>query len=108
MLRFIEHPTFTKQVEELLTLEEYKDFQGEIAKNPTKGDVIPSLAGLRKVRVQFGEKGKRSGARVIYLLMPRIVFLFYMYSKGDIRDMNSEQKKRLRNAVEDIKREFAS
>ena len=108
MLRFIEHPIFSKQVEALLTVDEYKDFQREIADNPAKGDVIPGLAGLRKVRVRYGQKGKRGGARTIYLLMPRpgIVFLFYMYSKGDIQDMDSDQKKRLKNAVEDIKREF--
>jgi hypothetical protein len=36
------------------------------------------------------------------------IFLFYAYEKGDIEDMTPEQKKRLRKAVEDIKREFGS
>ncbi len=109
MIRFIEHPTFTRQIVELLSVDEYRDFQKELAADPEKGDVIPGLGGLRKVRVQLAGRGKRGGARVIYLLIPRpeIVFLFYAYSKGDIKDLTPDQKKRLRNAVEEIKREFA-
>ncbi len=110
MIRFIEHPTFTRQIEELLSLDEYKDFQKDLAANPEKGDPIPGLAGLRKVRARLAGRGKRGGARVIYLLIPRpeIVFLFYAYSKGDIADLTTEQKKRLRRAVEVIKQEFGS
>ena len=53
-------------------------------------------------------KGKRGGARVIYLLMPRpeIIFLFYIYTKGHIEDLSAEQKKRLRAAVEAIKEQY--
>ena len=52
-------------------------------------------------------KGKRGGARIIYLLIPKpgIVYLFYVYTKGDITDMSPDQKKRLAKAVEDTKKE---
>ena len=50
MFTFIEHPTFTKQIESLFSDEEYRQFQVELAANPESGDVIPKLAGLRKVR----------------------------------------------------------
>ena len=110
MIRFIEHPTFTRQIEALLSADEYKDFQREIAEDPEKGDVIPGLGGLRKVRVQLAGRGKRGGARVIYLLIarPEVVFLFYAYSKGDIKDLSTDQNRRLRQAVLEIKQEFAS
>jgi len=110
MVRFIEHPTLTRQIEGLLSVDEYKDFQRELAEDPEKGDVIPVLGGLRKVRVQLAGRGKRGGARVIYLFIPRpgIVFLFYAYSKGDIEDLSTDHKRRLRRAVAEIKREFAS
>ncbi len=108
MFTFIEHPTFTKQINSLFNDEEYRRFQNELAANPKSGDVIPSLAGLRKVRWGAKGKGKRGGARIIYLSIPQsnIFYLFYAYTKGDIMDMNTDQKKRLRKAVEDIKKEY--
>ena len=71
--------------------------------------MIPGLGGLRKIRWGAKGKGKRGGARIIYLFIPKpgIIYLFYAYTKGDITDLSSEQKKRLRQAVEDIKTHFA-
>jgi hypothetical protein len=108
MLTFVESPTFTKQIDGLVTDAEYASFQQELAANPAAGDVIPGLGGLRKVRMAARGKGKRGGARVIYLLMvePGIIYLFYVYTKGDMADLSSEQKKRLRTMVGEIKAEF--
>lgn len=52
--------------------------------------------------------GKRVGARVIYLLLlhPGFIYLFQAYTKGDIADLSPEQKKRLRGAVEEIKKYY--
>lgn len=52
-------------------------------------------------------KGKRGGARIIYLLIPKpgLVYLFYAYTKGDITDVRPEQKKLLVSFIEDIKKE---
>lgn len=105
MFTFIEHPTFTKQIESLFSDEEYRRLQHDLAAKPESGDVIPGLAGLRKLRWGSKGKGKRGGARIIYLLIPKpgLVYLFYAYTKGDSTDMSSEQKKRLAKAVEQIK-----
>lgn len=70
MFTFIEHPTFTKQIESLFSDEEYRRLQTDLAANPESGDVIPGLGGLRKVRWGAKGKGKRGGARIIYLLIP--------------------------------------
>jgi mRNA-degrading endonuclease RelE of RelBE toxin-antitoxin system len=109
MLTFVEHPTFTKQAQELFEEEEYGLFQLDLAARPDAGDVIPGLGGLRKIRWGAKGKGKRGGARIIYLLIPKpgIIYLFYAYTKGDITDLSSDQRKRLRHAVEDIKTHFA-
>lgn len=37
-----------------------------IANAPLSGAVIPGLGGLRKLRFQFGNRGKRGRGRVIY------------------------------------------
>ena len=107
MFTFIEHPTFNKQIASLFSAEEYRRLQLDLAAKPEIGDVIPGLAGLRKLRWGAKGKGKRGGARIIYLLIPQpgIIYLFYAYTKGDITDMNPDQKKRLAQAVEQIKKE---
>jgi hypothetical protein len=108
MMTFIEHPTFTRQITELLTDDEYKDLQNSLAANPCQGAVIPGLGGLRKVRVALPGRGKRGGARIIYLVMLKVetLFMLYAYSKGDIADMTSDQKKQVRRIVEEIKAEY--
>src|SRR5580765_8440027 len=84
MLTFIESPAFTRQLLELWTDAEYAAFQQFLAANPTRGDVIPGLHGLRKVRWPAKGKGKRGGARIIYLLLlpPGIIYLFHHLHEG--------------------------
>jgi len=36
--------------------------------NPEAGEVIPHFGGLRKMRMALPGRGKRSGARVVYVL----------------------------------------
>jgi hypothetical protein len=105
MITFIEAPQFTKQVLDLFSDDDYRVFQSELAAQPEAGDIIPGLRGLRKVRVSAGGKGKRGGARCIYLYMPQAgtIYLFCLYTKGDISDLSNEQKKRLLTAVDAIK-----
>jgi mRNA-degrading endonuclease RelE of RelBE toxin-antitoxin system len=105
---FVEHPSFTKQVTDLFTDEEFRRFQADLAASPTAGDVIPGLGGLRKLRWGAKGKGKRGGARFIYLVIPKpgIIYLFYVYTKGEITDMSAEQKRRMTRAIKEIKEEF--
>jgi len=85
-----------------------RSFSGRWLQILRAGAVIPGLGGLRKVRMPAKGKGKRGGARVIYLLMidPGIVYLFYVYTKGEMKDLGPEQKKRLRQDVEEIKAQY--
>ena len=108
MVTFIEHPIFTKQVQELLSDADYAALQQDLAAHPERGDLIPGLAGLRKVRVALPGRGKRGGARFIYLLLLRqaVIFMFYAYTKGEVEDMSPTQKRQLRELVLEIKQEF--
>jgi mRNA-degrading endonuclease RelE of RelBE toxin-antitoxin system len=109
MLTFIESPAFTKQCLELWSDAEYSAFQQFLAAHPEAGDPVPGLGGLRKVRWSGKGRGKRGGARVIYLLLlqPGLIYLFQAYTKGRIADLSPDQKKRLRTALEDIKTHHA-
>jgi mRNA-degrading endonuclease RelE of RelBE toxin-antitoxin system len=106
MLTYVESPAFTRQCAEIWSDAEYSAFQQFLAGNPEVGNPIPGLGGLRKVRWSGKGRGKRGGARVIYLILvqPGVVYLLQAYTKGDIADLSPEQKKRLRTAVEDIKK----
>lgn len=108
MLTFVEHPTFTKQIAFLMADDEYARFQKDLAANPEAGNVIPGLGRLRKVRHGAKGRGKRGGARIIYLFLPirGVIYLFYAYTKGDIEDMSAHQKTRLSKAVEEIKKHY--
>ncbi len=108
MMTFIESPAFTRQIAGLMLDAEYAKFQQALTERPDAGAVIPGLGGLRKVRWSAQGKGTRGGARVIYLLLVKseVIYLFYVYTKGQMADLNAEQKRRLRSAVDAIKTEF--
>ncbi|MEI8123192.1 MAG: type II toxin-antitoxin system RelE/ParE family toxin [bacterium] len=108
MLTFTEHPIFTRRIMELLSDEEYREFQSELAANPDAGDVIPGLGGLRKIRLALPGRGKRGGARVLYLLFVRAetVFLLYAFTKGEFEDLPTDKRRVIRGLVEEIKKEF--
>jgi mRNA-degrading endonuclease RelE of RelBE toxin-antitoxin system len=80
---FIELPSFTKVITDLVSDADYTEFQKELLKNPKKGDVIPQSAGLRKVRMRLPGRGKSGGARIIYLHLDdrSIIILVYVYTK---------------------------
>ena len=63
-----------------------------IASDPTVGDVIPGLGGLRKIRFGIGNKGKRGGGRAIYFLMIADDVLFPC-AKSEQEDLTRDQRK---------------
>jgi len=65
-MEFVELPHFSEAVDALLSRDEFRKFQNELIVSPEKGDFIQGTGGARKVRVQFGVKGKSGGARAIY------------------------------------------
>jgi len=57
---FIETPTFTKLIAGMLTDDEYRQLQNDLAQNPEAGDLIPGGGGVRKIRFAAQGKGKRA------------------------------------------------
>lgn len=66
-----------------------------LSADPTIGDIIPGVHGVRKMRLALDGKGKRGGARVIYYFCQSDleVFLMFAYAKNQQSDLTSEQKK---------------
>lgn len=99
---FIETPIFTSDLNELLTDDEYAEFQQYLADNPRWGDVIQDTGGLRKIRWSGNGKGKRGGVRVIYyyLTADAQIRLLLIYKKGVQDNLTEKQKKILRKLNE--------
>src|SRR5580700_12281440 len=66
--------------------------------HPDAGDVIPGVDGVRKLRWAAKGKGKRGGARIIYLyvVVAARIYLMQCYVKNVKTDLTAGEKKQLR------------
>lgn len=75
--------------------------------DPDAGDVMPGCAGLRKLRISHAErgKGKRGGARVIYLYIPDVkrFYMIDVYGKDEQDDLSPADKKAFRVLTQAIR-----
>jgi hypothetical protein len=105
---FVESRAFTEWVKSYLTDLGLAAMQRELLADPEKGAVIPGCAGLRKLRIADPRrgKGKRGGARVIYLHVAEadIIFLMDVYGKDEREELTADQKKILKGLAEEAKR----
>lgn len=106
---FIETSEFTEWVREHLTDDLYSALQQELMADPEKGDVIKGCGGLRKVRIADPKrgKGKRGGARIIYLHVPeaRWFYLLDSYGKDEKDDLAKDEKKLLSELCDELRAE---
>ena len=95
---FVETRVFTRLLPDLLTDDEYAQFQQFLIVDPRAGDVIEGTGGLRKIRWAAKGKGKRGGVRVIYYVVDEAeqIRLLLIYRKGIQDDLTKEQKKLLK------------
>jgi len=99
----IETSIFTRQVQELLSDEEYRELQIALVQRPNAGAVIAGSGGLRKLRWATKGKGKRGGSRVIYywaVTQDQLLMLF-IYRKSEQEDLTREQLKTLKKIIEE-------
>lgn len=99
---FVETPTFTKRILQLMDDEQYSALQLHLAKLPDAGRLIQGSGGMRKVRWAGSGRGKRGGLRVIYywwIATDRISMLL-VYPKSGQDDLSADQVKLLRKALE--------
>jgi hypothetical protein len=110
-VEFIEAPLFTQLLPEYLTDDEYAELQHYLARDPEAGDVIPGTGGFRKVR--WGDPrrghGRRGGLRLIYylFLQDRLIWFVTLYGKDEAADLTASEKRLLKSAVDEEKRQRA-
>jgi hypothetical protein len=103
-MRFIETPTFTRQIMALLPDESYRLLQVELAANPQAGEVIPGGGGIRKYRFALPGMGKRGGGRLIYYWQNEAgaIFMLLAYAKGRQENLTREQLAELRTLAKEL------
>ena len=104
---FIETVRFTEWVRDSLNDDALANLQRELLDDPDRGSVMPGCGGLRKIRVADPGhgKGKRGGARVIYLHVSEanVIFLMDIYDKNERDDLTPDQKKVLKDLAQRFK-----
>ncbi len=95
---FVETPTFTKRVLQLLEDDEYVALQLYLAERPSAGDIIRHSGGIRKLRWRGSGRG---GLRVIYYWWAKKdrITMLMLYAKNEQDDLTPDQLKQIRKAI---------
>ena len=76
--------------------------------NPTVGDLIRGTGGIRKFRYALSNRGKSSGARVVYIDFASYskTYLITAFTKGELDNLSQAERNELRMLVEVLKTEL--
>lgn len=99
----VETAVFTKQVQKILSDDEYRQLQIDLANQPASGPVIRGSGGLRKIRWGYRGKGKRGGIRTIYYwaVSEKKLLMLFMFPKNVQGNLSPNQLKALKQIVKD-------
>lgn len=104
---FFETSGFAEWREHFLPDATYAKLQNDLMADPDLGDVMSGCRGLRKLRMADTKrgKGKRGGARVIYLHVPeaKCFYLIDIYGKDEKDDLSADEKKEFEAMARAIK-----
>ena len=106
---FIESSGFSGLFREILSDDGLYVLQQDLLIDPNKGEVMTGCGGLRELRTPDTKrgKGKRGGARVIYLHLPEVgmIYLLDIYGEDEKDDLNAREKSILKALAEELKTE---
>jgi hypothetical protein len=103
-MEFIETPTFTRLVTQLLTDDEYREMQNILADDPQRGDIIQGGGGIRKLRHAVQGRGKSGGVRAIYYWVKddHQIFMLVVYPKSKKDSLTDREVSILRELVKEL------
>jgi hypothetical protein len=103
-MEFIETPTFTRMVIELLSDDEYRELQNILVEDPGRGDLIKGGGGIRKLRYAVQGRGKSGGIRVIYYWVKdnHQIFMLVAYPKTKKDNLTDKETAILREYVKGL------
>jgi hypothetical protein len=85
--------------------EELFNLQNKLLDNPRIGAVISGTGGCRKIRYALTNGGKRGGARIIYLDVPKFatIYLLLVYPKSLKDNLTQQEKNSVRAIAMELK-----
>ena len=90
-------PRFKAEATELIGTDGIEAVAVYLIDHPDAGDVIPGAGGARKLRWAAKGKGKRGGARIIYLYIVITACVYLLRCAKNVKtDLTVEEKKELR------------
>ena len=93
LITIVETQPYLHSAENLLSEQERENIKDMIARNPECGVLMKGTGGVRKTRIGVGNRGKSSGARVIYFYhndtMP--VYLLTVFPKARQANLTKAQ-----------------
>ena len=100
----VKTPRYEADAQRLFSVTEREAVVDLVSNDPRCGVVVPGSGGVRKVRVGFGGRGKRGGARVLYVYggdeIP--VFLLAAFAKNEKDDLSLADRARMAKAISNI------
>lgn len=103
-MEFIETPTFTRLVWDLMDDDDYACLQAALALRPDLGKIIPGGGGIRKMRWAGSGRGQRGGLRFIYYWQTadERIWMLLVYPKSERDDLRQQQLRQLRILVKEF------
>ena len=98
-------PKFKTEAIRLIGAEGIEELAAYLIDHPDSGAVIPGAGGARKLRWAAKGKGKRGGARIIYLyvVIHARIYLLRCYAKNVSTDLTADEKKQVRQLSAHLK-----
>ena len=100
---FIETSIFTSEVQTLLADDSYRKLQQAILVRPEAGNLIPGSGGLRKLRWNLPQAGKRGSLRIIYYwdIPSETIYMLLAYKKSKQEDLTQDQLRILSRLIKE-------
>lgn len=104
-MRIVRTMLFIKSLKKLgASATDIAKLEAELGANPSAGDVIPGMGGLRKVRFAMKGKGKSGGGRAIYFVFVAgdAIYLLLAYDKSVQSDLSQMQRETLKTIMKEL------
>lgn len=104
-IRVLQVPKFKAEATDLIGANGIDALAVHLIDQPNAGVVIPNSGGTRKLRWAAKGKGKRGGARIIYLyvVIDARIYLLRCYAKNAKVDLTADEKNELRKIAAYLK-----
>ena len=106
---FVRLPEFEKQCSRIkLNEDDVREIELALLANPTIGRIMVDTGGIRKTRIPLPNRGKSSGARVIYIDFAsyEVIYLITLYDKGDKDNLTKSERNELKAFIGLLKAEL--